>query len=620
MGTLAVTNALTALVTCMNENGGPSLDSAKTCVTNLVATGVISAAVMPAVEAAIAGALGVSAGAAGAGILVAGTVLTTVGALAQLGQAISDYNSASNTEAAANAALQSQQQLQPIADAWNNCDFQTALGLAQGLNPPPPGLQTILPNIQKGAAAQPQVESLLGQANATTDPTQKQQLLSQALAAAGDVSCLKNQVTQASQQTQVAQQPDMDSCEHYCMYDYVQSSAPGDYMFCTKIDHSVMIDKNNTADVQKCDALITQAQNPAPAPAHADVAMNSGPVSAAKIMSPTPPPVAYPGPSVTLLPALPIVPNPCHPTIVLKPSSFGPSHPANLPVVPNPCHPTSASAVPPSGGIVLKPSSSGPSHPANLPAVPNPCHPTIASTVPPSSIIKRRPSSPGTILMPKTAAITPQPSVGQTHVASTGSQPNPCHGLSSSTSAGNTHRSASLTPSGHHVTSSRFTHVSHASRGGRYVSHASRGGRGGRYVAHASRGGRYVVHASRGGRYVVHASRGGRGGRYVSHASRFRTTFRPTRVARRSDVRLKEDIVPVARLDNGIGVYRFRYKGNDHTVYVGVMAQEVQTIMPSAVSRDRDGYLRVDYDQLGLEFMTWDEWVARSSTRSRTVQ
>ena len=35
--------------------------------------------------------------------------------------------------------------------------------------------------------------------------------------------------------------------------------------------------------------------------------------------------------------------------------------------------------------------------------------------------------------------------------------------------------------------------------------------------------------------------------------------------------------------------------------------------MPSAVSRDRDGYLRVDYDRLGLEFMTWDEWVARTA-------
>jgi Chaperone of endosialidase len=44
----------------------------------------------------------------------------------------------------------------------------------------------------------------------------------------------------------------------------------------------------------------------------------------------------------------------------------------------------------------------------------------------------------------------------------------------------------------------------------------------------------------------------------------------------RSDIRLKEDIVPLARLDNGIELYRFRYKGSDHTSYVGVMAQEVR--------------------------------------------
>ncbi len=77
-----------------------------------------------------------------------------------------------------------------------------------------------------------------------------------------------------------------------------------------------------------------------------------------------------------------------------------------------------------------------------------------------------------------------------------------------------------------------------------------------------------------------------------------------------SDIRLKEDIVPLARLNNGIELYRFRYKGRDHTAYVGVMAQEVQNIEPSAVSRDRDGYLMVNYDRLGLKFMTWDKWLA----------
>jgi hypothetical protein len=88
----------------------------------------------------------------------------------------------------------------------------------------------------------------------------------------------------------------------------------------------------------------------------------------------------------------------------------------------------------------------------------------------------------------------------------------------------------------------------------------------------------------------------------------------------RSDIRLKEDIVPLGRLDNGIGLYRFRYRGDDHTAYVGVMAQEVQALVPEAVSRGRDGYLRVDYDRLGLEFLTWDEWLARGGTRSETIQ
>jgi Protein of unknown function (DUF3300)/Chaperone of endosialidase len=79
---------------------------------------------------------------------------------------------------------------------------------------------------------------------------------------------------------------------------------------------------------------------------------------------------------------------------------------------------------------------------------------------------------------------------------------------------------------------------------------------------------------------------------------------------RRSDIRLKQDIVALGRLDNGLELYRFRYKGSDRTDYVGVMAQDVQQIEPSAVRRGPDGYLQVDYDQLGLKFMTWKEWLA----------
>lgn len=76
-----------------------------------------------------------------------------------------------------------------------------------------------------------------------------------------------------------------------------------------------------------------------------------------------------------------------------------------------------------------------------------------------------------------------------------------------------------------------------------------------------------------------------------------------------SDIRLKRDIVRLARLDNGIDLYRYRYLWSDQ-LYVGVMAQEVAAIMPDAVMRGADGYLRVDYARLGLRMQTWDEWVA----------
>ena len=78
---------------------------------------------------------------------------------------------------------------------------------------------------------------------------------------------------------------------------------------------------------------------------------------------------------------------------------------------------------------------------------------------------------------------------------------------------------------------------------------------------------------------------------------------------RRSDVRLKHDIVLLGRLDDGLGFYRYIYNGGDKA-YVGVMAQEVQALMPDAVVRGPDGYLRVFYDKLGLKFQTYDEWVS----------
>jgi hypothetical protein len=85
---------------------------------------------------------------------------------------------------------------------------------------------------------------------------------------------------------------------------------------------------------------------------------------------------------------------------------------------------------------------------------------------------------------------------------------------------------------------------------------------------------------------------------------------------RRSDVTLKHDIVLLGHLDNGIGLYRFSYNGSDKS-YVGVLAQDVQTIMPNAVVRGSDGYLRVFYDKVGVKFQSYERWL-RTGARVRT--
>jgi Chaperone of endosialidase len=72
---------------------------------------------------------------------------------------------------------------------------------------------------------------------------------------------------------------------------------------------------------------------------------------------------------------------------------------------------------------------------------------------------------------------------------------------------------------------------------------------------------------------------------------------------------LKHDVVLLGHLDNGLGYYRFSYLGSNKA-YVGVIAQEVQAVMPEAVIRGRDGYLRVDYEKLGLTFRTYRDWLA----------
>jgi hypothetical protein len=66
-----------------------------------------------------------------------------------------------------------------------------------------------------------------------------------------------------------------------------------------------------------------------------------------------------------------------------------------------------------------------------------------------------------------------------------------------------------------------------------------------------------------------------------------------------SDINLKENIEKVGE-ENGFNIYEFNYKGQPER-YRGVMAQEVQEIMPEAVV-EKDGHLAVIYDKIGIEF------------------
>jgi len=95
-------------------------------------------------------------------------------------------------------------------------------------------------------------------------------------------------------------------------------------------------------------------------------------------------------------------------------------------------------------------------------------------------------------------------------------------------------------------------------------------------------------------------------------------TFFPWNTLVPSDIRLKHDIFALRQLENGLGLYRYRYLWSDQ-VYVGVMAQEVERIVPDAVVRGPDGYLRVDYGRLGLRLMTWEEWAASRGERLQEI-
>jgi hypothetical protein len=64
-----------------------------------------------------------------------------------------------------------------------------------------------------------------------------------------------------------------------------------------------------------------------------------------------------------------------------------------------------------------------------------------------------------------------------------------------------------------------------------------------------------------------------------------------------SDARLKENVVRIGKLANGLATYAFNYIGGKVRQF-GVMAQEALQIVPDAVSVPADGYMTVDYGKV----------------------
>lgn len=68
-----------------------------------------------------------------------------------------------------------------------------------------------------------------------------------------------------------------------------------------------------------------------------------------------------------------------------------------------------------------------------------------------------------------------------------------------------------------------------------------------------------------------------------------------------SDDRLKTGLELIFRREDGIGFYRYSVIGAPGE-FEGVLASEVEELMPDAITYDAAGYRQVDYDRVGLPF------------------
>ena len=72
---------------------------------------------------------------------------------------------------------------------------------------------------------------------------------------------------------------------------------------------------------------------------------------------------------------------------------------------------------------------------------------------------------------------------------------------------------------------------------------------------------------------------------------------------KRSDIKLKEDIQLIGKSPSNINIYSFKYK-EEQGYYEGVMAHEV----PWASEIGKDGFLRVDYSKIDVNFKTIEDY------------
>tara|TARA_R100000781_G_scaffold12684_1_gene11132 strand:- start:6801 stop:7613 length:813 start_codon:yes stop_codon:yes gene_type:complete len=68
-----------------------------------------------------------------------------------------------------------------------------------------------------------------------------------------------------------------------------------------------------------------------------------------------------------------------------------------------------------------------------------------------------------------------------------------------------------------------------------------------------------------------------------------------------SDRRLKENIKKIGESLSGLGIYRFNYIGQAKK-YIGAMADEVIKVVPEAAILGADGFYRVNYDLIDVDF------------------